>query len=76
LRRVPESERTVQVTAAPPRGRRREEQLPPPLGFPSEEELFLSCDVQRKKPAMLGDRGWTDCLGIIAWKFGSRPDST
>ena len=48
----------------------------PPLGFPSEKELFSSCGVQQKKPAMLGDRGWTDCLGIIAWKFGSRPDST
>jgi hypothetical protein len=75
LKRVPGPERTVQVAAAQPRGRRRKKQRTPPLGFPSEEELFLSCGAQRKEPAMLGDRGWAERSGITAWKTDSRPDA-
>jgi hypothetical protein len=66
LKRVLASKRTVQVTAALPRGRRREKPPTPPIGFPSEEELLLSCGVQRIKLAIWGDRGWTTCHGITA----------
>ena len=66
LKRVPESARTVQVTAAPPRGRRREKQLPPPSDSPARRSRFWSCGVHRKKPAMLGNRGLTERLSITA----------